>query len=156
MANWYDGLKSDAKLWSAVTLVLGLLEKSGMPGKRQDLDDEETRALYVQDCKDAGLSPELVWKARDHVRRGFTFFPLPHEFAKSVRDFRGETWRQITEKVLEDGQERLSIRYVDPDSDEYREFVASLKSRPLALEDLASAKERFEKNLSKLEAKVSR
>lgn len=159
MKDWWKKVYADnTELWAAVLMVLGVLEKAGLPGQRQDLNDNETIAGYVEDCVDRNLDAEKVWAARKWIRNGSKYFPTSPEFASLAREFVRENWVQLTEKVLVNGDERLSLRFVDPGSDEWARHVGSLEARTLALEDLSdtereTARRRLEKALEKVEEK---
>lgn len=135
--NWWERVKSrEKRLWTAVALVLGLVEKDGAPFQRQNLDDDETLALYVQDCADMGLTHEMVWSARDDVRHRkrpdgeLAPFPRPRELAEAVAQHVRDKWPVISSVVGEhDGVPIVSNRPVSPLSQEWRDHCEALKAR---------------------------
>lgn len=88
---WFDKVYADHReLWLAVTTMLQLFLKAGLPMSKErqramDLDDPETVGLYVLDLNSVGITPDDVMDDGHRVRQSLRFFPSSGELAELMR-----------------------------------------------------------------------
>lgn len=114
--EWWAGLiKAEPELWRAVTVALELTLKAGVVvprGATVNLDDPIQVAVYVYDCRAAGLAAADVRGGMHAVRRR-KFWPSSAEFVAGVQEAVGVSAAVIRDPVTyldPAGRERLGSR----------------------------------------------